>query len=142
MTELAIPHRAAGYNYTGARWVNAPYLAMSLPYAAGSLYSTVDDLLIWDQALYAGKPLSAASLDKMFTPNLEKYGYGWFISKEFNRKIESHGGGINGFNTVLSRYPDDKVTIVVLANMNTPAVEPISKGLAALVFGEKFEAPK
>lgn len=137
-----IPHRAAGYNYTGSRWVNAPYLAMSLPYAAGSLYSTGDDLLTWDQALYAHKPLSPASLDKMFTPNLENYGYGWFITKEFNRKMESHGGGINGFNTVITRYPDDRVTVIVLGNMNTSAIGPIAKGLSALMFGEKVEVAK
>lgn len=137
-----IPHRDEGYVYTGARWINAPYLAMSLPYAAGSLYSTVDDLLIWDQALYAHKSLTAASLDRMFTPNKNNYGYGWFIDTEFNRKHEGHGGGINGFNTVISRYPDDKVTVIVLANMNTGAVGPIAKGLAAMVFGEKVDPPK
>lgn len=134
-----IPHRAAGYSFNAGAWTNTPYLAMSLPYAAGSLYSTVDDLLIWDQALYAGKPLKAVSLDRMFTPNLQNYGYGWFIDKQFNRKHMGHGGGINGFNTVIERYPDDKVTVIVLANMNTPAVGPIGKALAALAFGEKVE---
>src|SRR5260370_27698967 len=95
---------------------------MTLPYAAGSLYSTVDDLLIWDQALYAGKPLSAASFEKMFTPYKNGYGYGWGIGKQFDHKQISHGGGINGVSTVISRFPDDKVTIIVLANIPTPAV--------------------
>ncbi len=142
-TEAAIiPHRDSGYVYNGTQWSNAPYLAMSLPYAAGSLYSTVDDLLIWDQALYAHKPLTAASLEKMFTPYKDKYGYGWFIDKRFNRRFVEHGGGINGFNTVISRYVDDKVTVIVLANMNTGAVEPIANGLAGMVFGEKVELPQ
>lgn len=132
-----IPHRASGYTYTGMIWVNAPYLAMSLPYAAGSLYSTVDDLLIWDQALYSRKPLTAASLDKMFTPNKENYGYGWFIDNKSKHKKMGHAGGINGFNTMIARYPDDKLTVIVLANMNTREVEPIANGLAEIVLGDR-----
>ncbi len=140
MARDIIPHRASGYNYTGAKWINAPYLAMSLPYAAGSLYSTVDDLLIWDQALYANKPVTVESLRKMFTPNKNNYGYGWVIGKD--RKTVGHGGGINGFNTVINRYPDDKLTVIVLANMNTNAVGPIAKGLEGLLFGDKVDLPQ
>src|ERR1039457_4689075 len=142
MARDIIPHRASGYNFSGVKWINAPYLAMSLPYAAGSLYSTVDDLLKWDQALYAHKPLTTESLDRMFTPNKSNYGYGWFIGKQFEHKLEEHNGGINGFSTVISRYPDDKVTIIVLANMNTVAVGPIAKGLGGMVFGAKVDPPQ
>jgi D-alanyl-D-alanine carboxypeptidase len=140
MARDIIPHRASGYNYSDAKWINAPYLAMSLPYAAGSLYSTVDDLLIWDQALYANKPVTAESLRRMFTPNKNNYGYGWVIGKD--AKTMGHGGGINGFNTVINRYPDDKFTVIVLANMNTSAVGPIAKGLEGLLFGDKVEPPQ
>jgi len=134
-TKDILPRRASGYVYQGGRWLNAPYLAMTVPFAAGSLYSTVDDLLIWDQALYAGKPLSAASLDKMFTPYKNGYAYGWFIGKQFGRKQISHGGGINGFSTVIARFPDDKVTVIVLANMQTPAVGRMGQAVAGMVFG-------
>ncbi|SPF45053.1 Beta-lactamase (fragment) [Candidatus Sulfopaludibacter sp. SbA4] len=134
-TKDILPHRASGYVYQGGRWQNAPYLAMTLPYAAGSLYSTVDDLLIWDQALYAGKPLTAASFEKMFTPYKNGYGYGWGIGKQFDHKQISHGGGINGFSTVISRFPDDKVTVIVLSNMQSPAVGRIGSALAGMVFG-------
>ena len=136
-----IPHRAAGYNNTGMTWINAPYLAMSLPYAAGSLYSTVDDLLLWDQALYAKKPLTAASLEKMYTPFKDNYGYGWFIDNKSKHRRIDHQGGINGFNTIIVRYPDDKVTVIVLANMNTGEIEPIARGLSEIVLGEKLEPP-
>ncbi len=130
-----IPHRASGYVFRDGQWFNAPYLAMSLPYAAGSLYSTIDDLLIWDQALYAHKPISAASLEKMFTPYKNHYGFGWMIDEQFNHKHISHGGGINGFNTIISRYPDDKVTIIVLSNVNSGAPAKIANDLARMVFG-------
>ena len=134
-TKDILPHRASGYVYNSGHWLNAPYLAMTLPYAAGSLYSTVDDLLVWDQALYAGKLLSAESFQKMFTPYKNGYGYGWGIGKQFDRKMISHNGGINGFSTIISRYPDDKVTVIVLANMQTNATGRIAKALAGMVFG-------
>ena len=63
-------------------YVNAPYLDMSLPYAAGSIYSTVDDLYKWDQSLYEDKILSAESKRLMFTPGLGNYGYGIRIADQ------------------------------------------------------------
>ncbi|MDQ2922375.1 MAG: beta-lactamase family protein, partial [Acidobacteriota bacterium] len=100
-----IEKRASGYEKTGEGYVNAAYLDMSLPYAAGSLYSTVDDLYLWDQALYTDRVLSAQSKDLMYKPNLNDYAYGWNITKaKLGTGTEtvpsiSHGGGINGFNT-------------------------------------------
>ncbi len=61
--------------------MNAPYLDMSLPYAAGSLYSTVEDLYLWDQALYTDRVLSAATKELMYRPNLSDYTYGWVVTK-------------------------------------------------------------
>jgi len=69
--ETLLPHRAAGYEKDLAGYRNAPYLDMSLPYAAGALYSTVEDLYRWDQALYGTAVLSEASKERMFTPFLE-----------------------------------------------------------------------
>jgi CubicO group peptidase (beta-lactamase class C family) len=134
--EEVIPHRASGYEF-GKTWTNAPYLAMSLPYAAGSLYSTVDDLLIWDQALLKDQPLKAESEAKMFTPYSHNYGYGWFIDEEAGHHRVSHEGGINGFNTLISRFPSDGVTIIVLSNVNTGSVGKIGTQLAGLMFGNK-----
>ncbi|MGI8745444.1 MAG: serine hydrolase domain-containing protein [Bryobacteraceae bacterium] len=134
--EAILKHRASGYSMSGASMINSPYLDMTLPYAAGSLYSTVDDLSTWDRALYTDKVLTADSRKKMFTPGLSNYGYGWFIDQRFNRSHMEHGGGINGFNTVISRYPGDKVLVVVLSNLNSNIVEKIGTGLAALLFGE------
>lgn len=133
---VILKHRASGYGMKGSDMINSPYLDMTLPYAAGSLYSTVDDLSTWDQSLYTDKLLTADSKKKMFTPGLSNYGYGWFIDKRFNRQHVEHGGGINGFNTIISRYPDDNVLVVVLSNLNSNALEKIGTGLAGLLFGE------
>ena len=120
MTTMAtlIEKRASGYQKTPDGYVNAPYLDMSLPYAAGSMYSTVEDLYLWDQALYTDRVLSAATKELMYKPNLDDYAYGWVITKaklgtgtETVPKI-AHGGGINGFNTVIVRFPAQKHLIV------------------------------
>jgi len=117
-----IEKRSSGYQKTPDGYVNAPYLDMSLPYAAGSLYSTVEDLYLWDQALYTDRVLSAASKDLMHKPNLDDYAYGWQIAKvKLGTGTETvaaikHGGGINGFNTMIVRYPAQKNLIVLLDN--------------------------
>ncbi len=99
-----IEKRAAGYDKTPAGYQNAAYLDMSIPFAAGSMYSTVEDLFKWDQSLYEDKILSAESKKLMFTPGLGDYGYGLNISDkpigktDQKTKVIQHGGGINGFN--------------------------------------------
>ncbi|HEX8154005.1 MAG TPA: serine hydrolase domain-containing protein, partial [Thermoanaerobaculia bacterium] len=76
-----IRKRANGYQLSGGQYVNAPYLDMTIPYAAGSLYSTVEDLYLWDRALYTDKLLKAELKTQMFTPVLHDYGFGWVINK-------------------------------------------------------------
>ena len=117
-----IEKRASGYEKTADGYRNASYLDMSLPYAAGSLYSTVEDLYLWDQALYTDRVLSVQSKDLMHKPNLGDYAYGWQIAKvKLGTGTETvaaikHGGGINGFNTMIVRYPAQKNLIVLLDN--------------------------
>ncbi len=135
-------HRASGYSLSSDGLINAPYIDMSIPHGAGALYSTIEDLYIWDRALYTEKLVSKSSLDKIFTPFKENYGYGWQITESFNHKHISHGGGINGFSTYISRYVDDDVCIIVLSNFERSSTQKISKDLAAIVFGEKYELPE
>jgi CubicO group peptidase (beta-lactamase class C family) len=78
--------RATGYTRTPKGFQTAAYLDMSIPYAAGSLYSTVEDLYLWDQALYGDKVPSAKSKELMFKPNLNNYGYGFVITKAIWRR--------------------------------------------------------
>ena len=136
-------NRATGYSNRNGVRINSDYLDMTVPYAAGSLYSTVDDLRTWTEALFSGKLLTAKSLEAMLTDNLGGYAYGVAVSRMHNRKVVSHGGGINGFNTQLSRFPDDRVTIVVLRNADygMPVPERIIQSLAAIVFGETYQLP-
>ncbi|MEP7272515.1 MAG: serine hydrolase [Acidobacteriota bacterium] len=140
--DLITKNRASGYANDRGIWVNAPYLDMTIPHAAGSLYSTVEDLYLWDQSLYTERLLNAKSLAHMFTMVLNDYGYGWGVGTQFQRKHISHGGGINGFATFISRYPEEKVTVIVLSNFQQANAGKIARDLGAAVFGEPYEIPR
>jgi CubicO group peptidase (beta-lactamase class C family) len=141
--------RAGGYQKTAAGYVNAPYLDMSLPYSAGSIYSTVDDLYKWDQSLYEDKILSAESKKLMFTPGLSNYGYGVGISDEpigkteEKTKIIAHGGGINGFNSLLTRAVDKRQTVIILDNVGLGNYHhTITNSIISILNGQPPELPK
>jgi CubicO group peptidase (beta-lactamase class C family) len=136
-----IARRAAGYTPAPNGPVNADFLHMSVPHAAGALYSTTEDLLRWEQGLFGGKLLSAASLAKMTTPLRNNYAFGLAINTVSGRKVISHGGGIEGFNTMLAYFPETKLTVAVLANLNGFAPDPIETLLARLAHGETVVLP-
>ena len=137
-----IKNRAAGYRRDGATLLNAAYIDQSQPFSAGALYSTTEDLLRLDQALYDNKFLSRKSLDAMFTPVAGNYGYGWFVNKQFNRVAISHPGGVPGSAAMITRYPEDKLLIVMLSNLQDSRIIRASNDLGAIVLGEKYEVPK
>jgi CubicO group peptidase (beta-lactamase class C family) len=141
LNSTVIRHRAAGYSPGPDGPVNAGFIHMSIPHAAGALYSTTEDLLRWEEALFGGKLLSAASLEKMTTPFKSDYAFGLTVRGANGRKMISHGGGIEGFNTFLAEYPDEKLTVVVLANLNGPASEEIAGKLGAIAHGEEVQLP-
>jgi len=138
-----LKNRATGYSLVKGKMVNSEYLDMTQPFSAGSLYSTVEDLFAWNEALYSGKLLSAKSLEAMTTPVKNGYGYGLGIQTKSGRKMISHGGGINGFSTFIARYADEKITLVVLRNADYGSPNPgqITQDLAAIAFGEKYDIP-
>ena len=104
-----IAHRAAGYEASPQGPVNATYVDMTIPYAAGALYSTTEDLLHWEQALFGGKVLSEASMKKMTTPAMNNYAFGLFVRKQSgSRNLIEHGGSINGFSSRLYYFPTAK----------------------------------
>jgi CubicO group peptidase (beta-lactamase class C family) len=132
-----IAHRAAGYSRDKSGLVNAGFVHMSIPFSAGAIYSTTEDLLRWEQGLFGGKLLKPESLAKMTTPFKEDYAFGLAVSSKNGHKVISHGGGIEGFNTSLAYYPDDKLVVAVLANLNGPFAENIGGQLAQVAHGEK-----
>ncbi len=136
-----IPQRASGYVSSPAGLDNATFLHMTIPFSAGALYSTTEDLLRWNLALFGGKIVSTESLAKMTTPALNNYALGVTVRTINGRKVVQHNGGINGFNTFLSYYPDSGVTVAVLANLNGPAADQLGPLLGALAHGETSVKP-
>ena len=136
-----IPRRASGYSPGRSGVENAGFIHMTVPQGAGALYSTTADLLKWERGLFGGKVLKAASLEKMTTPFKNNYAFGLSVETSGGRKKISHGGGIEGFNTQLTYYPDGKLAVVVLANLNGPVVGDIAERLAAVVHGAKVTLP-
>ena len=146
--DTIISKRATGYRKTSNGYTNASYLDMSIPYAAGSMYSTVEDLYLWDQALYMDKLLSAQSKALMYKPFLENYAYGWVVqSASFKQngndvQVIRHGGGINGFTTTIVRFPQEKNLIVMLDNTGTGYLDPLSDSIAKILYNQPYEQPK
>jgi CubicO group peptidase (beta-lactamase class C family) len=125
--DQAFPFRSAG--------VKATFLNTTTLYAAGALYSTVEDLYRWDQALSSEQLLPRALLDEVFTPGNGSYGYGWKIERPGGRLRISHAGNMTGVSNFLARYPEQRLTVIVLSNMESTNAIGISDYIAAQVLG-------
>jgi D-alanyl-D-alanine carboxypeptidase len=129
-TQKIIPRRVPGYEAGRDGFVNAAYLSMTQPYAAGSLLSTVDDLAVWSDAVFSRRLVKREWLAKAFTPyklaggESTGYGYGWFIADFAGHRSIEHGGGINGFTTYEMTLPEDRIFIAILTNSAIAGREP------------------
>lgn len=136
-----ILNRASGYAPGPGGPVNAGYIDMSIPFSAGALYSTTHDLLRWDEALYGGKVLSPAALKKMTTPFKQNYACGLMVQTVQGHTVYEHGGGIEGFNTDMAYYPDERLALIALSNLNGNAPSSIVEQLGQVAHGEKVVLP-
>lgn len=148
--------RASGYQMNGSQLVNAPYIDMTIPYAAGSLYSTVEDLFIWDTTLYTEKLVKRSTMDKIFTPYViadgrivySYYGYGWFLRKEQIGKSRDsvdaveHGGGIFGFATSMFRVPKTKHSVIILSNLAGSRLREMTRGILGILYNAPYDKAK
>ncbi|MCE9672133.1 serine hydrolase [Myxococcus stipitatus] len=140
VTATVLPKRASGYVVMPTGYLNAPYIDMSVPNAAGSLYSTVRDLYRWDRALYTDKLLPEPLEQRMFTPGLGNYGFGWRV-KPFRLDdgktqvaTQSHGGDINGFSSFLVRVPETKEFVIILDNTSRgDKIQDLALGLLSIL---------
>jgi len=137
-TEI-IKNRATGHASDGKTIYQVPYRDMPFTSGAGSLYSTINDLFLWDQALYTDKLVSQETLQRIFAPHVDGYGYGWFIDERFGRRLIWHGGAINGFLSDISRFVDDTILAVTLFNYESTFSHVSARGIGAIAVGEKAE---
>jgi CubicO group peptidase (beta-lactamase class C family) len=140
--EPVTANRASGYVLKEGYLENAPPIYMPILTGGGNLYSTIEDLLRWDQALSSGRLVSKKSFEAMTTPVRNDYGYGWLITEEFGRRMMTHGGAVPGFTAFIARYVDDQVTIIVLSNVTVIPASQVGKELAAIVFAESAGSQK
>jgi CubicO group peptidase (beta-lactamase class C family) len=131
-----VPQRAQGYCRTPHGIEHDGYISMTIPFSAGALYSTTGDLLKWEQGLFGGKVLKLESLARMTTPFKSDYGFGVFIRNTDGHKLITHGGGIEGFNTSLNYYPDDKLAVIVLGNLTGGAPDQIARYVGQTALGQ------
>lgn len=128
----SVPNRAMGYTVTDGRAEFSDQSLYSAVLGDGGVYSSLDDLFLWDQALYRDDLISAASKRRMLTPALENYGFGWRIDEYGGHRRYHHSGSTSGFRNFLQRFPDDKLTIIVLSNRAEPDVMPLAEKIADL----------
>jgi len=134
--ELVLLKRAEGYKPGPKGLTVARSESMSVPFSAGSIYSTTGDLLKWEHGLFGGKVLSADSLKVMTTPGLGRYGLGVMVHNVDGVNIVDHGGGIEGFNTNLMYVPERRICVVVLANVNGSAPGQMGEQLLDVALGK------
>jgi CubicO group peptidase (beta-lactamase class C family) len=154
--EEIIEREAEGYVQTVTGYEDAPYLDTSIPFSAGMMYSTVEDLFAWDQSLYGNGPFrEARTKELMFTPYAEvpfdededvHYGYGWLLRRvpvgEDTIDVIEHGGGIFGFTTGFRRIPEDGNTIIVMDNTGSAAVPDMVNGITSVLYDRPANAPR
>lgn len=134
-----VPNRAAGYRVVNGQLKNQDWVSPSLNTTAdGALYFTIYDMAKWDAALYTDKLLKTSSLEQMWTPvklndgKTHPYGFGWALGQVRGHRIIEHGGAWQGFKAQISRYVDDKLTVIVLANQIRTNQGKLAHGVAAL----------
>ena len=136
-----IPNRAAGYRLVKGELKNQEWVSPTLNTTAdGALYFSIVDLAKWDAALYTEKLLKRSTLEQMWTvaklgngqPNSGKYGFAWFIGSKNGHHVVEHEGQWQGFETQISRYVDDRLTVVVLTNLGSAKPDAIADRVAEM----------
>ena len=117
-----IKNRASGYQFNGKEYINATYMSMTIPYAAGAILSTVDDLLKWQNALNSNALIKQSNFVKATNGSILKngknipYGYGWYKRKINNSTAITHGGATSGFMSNSIYLKDENIYIIALTN--------------------------
>ena len=128
----AVPHRALGYTVEGEAIVETDQSLYSAVLGDGGVYSSLQDLTRWDASGYGRDLVSAEAMDRILTPALETYGFGWRIDDFRGHRRIHHSGSTSGFRNVLVRFPDQALTIIILTNRAGPDVMPLAEQIAGL----------
>jgi CubicO group peptidase (beta-lactamase class C family) len=143
-----VPNRAAGYQIVKDELKNQTWVSPTMNTTAdGSLYLTVYDMAKWDAALYTEKLLKKSSLEQMWTPvklndgKTYPYGFGWALGEVGGHPIVEHGGAWQGFKSFIVRYPNDRLTVIVFANLAETNPATLAHGVAGIYNAELIAPP-
>jgi len=138
-----VPHRAFGYSPAAAGFTPNDQSVTSATLGDGGIYTNVDDLVRWDQALYGETLVDTATMRLATTPPTlpagaeTQYGFGWFVDTYRNERRWRHTGETSGFRNAIQRFPDRRFTVIVLTNRSSGEPAVIAERIAdALLFGE------
>jgi len=143
-----IKNRASGYQINQNTVNNADYMSLTLPYAAGSILSTVDDLLKWQNALNSNTLIKRSSFEKAIKPSVLNngkiipYGYGFRIANLKGSPVIAHTGSTKGFTSIVLFLPKEKVYIVALTNCNCKNVSEVSKKIANIFINKPISSER
>jgi CubicO group peptidase (beta-lactamase class C family) len=129
------PDSAVGYTRDGETITPAGAVDMSLPFAAGSIRSTPNDMVRWDRALASDVLLTEPSRRRMVTPVLGGYAYGVGVGTVLGREVDEHGGGIDGFLSGFARVPQEKLAVAIFSNNDSFDPEPILDAIVKMALG-------
>lgn len=147
-----VKNRSSGYYPMGLSIQHAAYIEMSTPFSAGAIYSTVEDLFLWDQALY-GDQLLPDEWKKLLFENYGSdgpryYGYGWEMdimavgSSNVVKNTIGHSGGINGYTSSIIRIPEDSILVVILNNTGGTPLNEMTKAITGILYDQPYYEPK
>jgi len=147
-SSLKLTKEAKGYTSENGRYERALDWNMDWAGGAGALYSTVEDLYKWNEAVFNGKVLSEASLKAALTAGAlnngqpisnGSYGFGWVLNEFRGEEVIQHGGGLHGFVSQLSRYRNNNLTVVILTNVTPPEVNLNANIIAEYFLWDKLD---
>lgn len=130
--QTTVTDRAYGYAVSEGEVDYADQSSWSAVLGDGGVYSSVEDLFTWDQALYDNDLLPPMLWAEAWTPGLENYGFGWRIDEYGGHRRIHHSGSTSGFRNFMQRFPDLGLTIIVLTNRASPDVQPLAEKIANL----------
>ena len=131
-----VANRAYGYSRRAGAWSRTDQSRTSAVLGDGGIYASAEELARWSAALDRHSVLSATSVALATTPvalasgERTHYGFGWFLDEFQGRRRQRHEGDSIGFRTAIQRYPDERLTVVVLANRAAAPIDALSDGVA------------
>ncbi|HEU5054381.1 MAG TPA: serine hydrolase [Hanamia sp.] len=142
-THLKSPDKTIGYFVLNqADTVRSPIVDSTISFAAGAIFSTTADLYRWTHALEDNTILTADEQNEAYTPVKNNYGYGWQIDSISGKRRLSHGGGIPGYITMVSRVSEDKVSVILLTNASNQSIREITKSIYAILYHQPYKLPE